>query len=71
VKKLGLETYEHPHQICKKCKIKFDINANFIDEVEVDGVPLDICGVVLNNQYTYREKSHFLKGREEVSPNQR
>jgi hypothetical protein len=26
---------------------------------------------VLNNQYTYREKSHFLKGREEVSPNQR
>ena len=55
VKKLNLETMPHhkPYllgwitkdanlQVTQKCVFRFAINANFIDEVELDVVPLDI-----------------------------
>lgn len=58
VKKLNLETIIHtkPYpfgwvcddaklQVTRMCKLKFSITANFIDEVELDVVPLDICGI--------------------------
>jgi hypothetical protein len=40
-------------QVTKQCKIKFAINSNYVDEVELDIVPLDICGIVLESPYLY------------------
>jgi hypothetical protein len=40
-------------KVTKQCKIKFVVSANFIDEVELDVVPLDICGVVFGSPYMY------------------
>lgn len=37
----------------KQCRFKFAINNNFIDEVEVDVVPFDVCGVILGSPYLY------------------
>jgi hypothetical protein len=62
--KLGLESHDHPIpyplrwvnkdediKVTKQCKIKFIISVDFIDEVELDVVPLDICGVVFGIPY--------------------
>jgi hypothetical protein len=62
VKKLRLEVCDHPIpyplgwvnkdakiKVMKQCKIKYSISANFINEVEWDVVPLDVCGVVFGS----------------------
>ena len=46
-------------QVTGKCKLRFVITANFIDEVELDVVPLDICGMVLGSSYLYDIKAIF------------
>jgi hypothetical protein len=62
VQKLGLETGPHlkPYtlgcicdnaQVTKQCKLWFVIASSFIDEVELDVVSLDICGMVLGSPY--------------------
>jgi hypothetical protein len=64
--KLWLEVHDHPHpyplgwvnkdaelNVTKQCKIKFVISANYIDEVEVDVVPLDVCGVMFGSLYMH------------------
>ena len=64
VKKLNLETMPHHKsyplgritkdanlQVTQKCIFKFAITTNFIDEVELDVVPLDILGIVLGSPY--------------------
>jgi len=64
VSNLGLETFNHPNpyplgwmhcnaslQVTKQCKFKFAICAKYIDEILVDIVPLDTCGVILGNPY--------------------
>jgi hypothetical protein len=81
VKKLGLNMTPHKNpyplgwvcddaklQVTKQCKIKFAITAKFFDNVEVDVVPLHICGIILGSPYlfdrkVYREenKYHILK----------
>jgi len=74
VKKLNLKTISHPKpytlgwvcdnskfQVTRKCKHKFTITTNFIDGVELDVVPLDICGIVLNIPYLYDRKSIFYR----------
>jgi hypothetical protein len=33
-------------KVTKQCKIKFVVSAYFIDEVELEVVTLDMCGVV-------------------------
>jgi hypothetical protein len=43
----------------RQCVLKFSINAQFIDEVELDVVPLDICGIVLGSPYLYDRKAIF------------
>ena len=62
VKKLDLETVPH-HKLCplgwitkdadlqvtRKCIFRFAITTNFIDEVELDVVPLDISRIVLGS----------------------
>ena len=55
VKKLGLKTNNHPKpyplgwlkeksqiHVTKQCRLKFAITANYIDEVELDVIPLDM-----------------------------
>lgn len=72
VKKLNLKTTPHtkPYpldwvcddaklQVTRKCKLKFTIIANFMDEVEIVVVPLDICGIVSGSPYVYGQKSIF------------
>ena len=43
----------------KRCKLRFAIIANFIDEVELDVIPLDICGIVLGSPYLYDRRDLF------------
>jgi hypothetical protein len=72
VKKLKLETSPHPKpyplgwicdntklQVTRKCKLRFAITANFVDEVELDVILLDICGIVLGSPYLYDRKAIF------------
>ena len=44
----------------KKCKIKFVISVDFIDEVELDVVPLGVCGVVFGSHYMYMRDQIFM-----------
>ena len=43
----------------KRCKLKFSITANFLDEVELDVIPIDICGIVLVSPYLYDRRAIF------------
>jgi hypothetical protein len=74
VKKLKLETIPHPKpyplgwicdnaklQVTRRCKLRFAITANFVDEVELDVIPLDICGIVLGSPYLYDRKAIFYR----------
>jgi hypothetical protein len=45
--------------VTKKCRIKFAITSKFVDEVDFDVVPLDICGIVLGSPYIYDRKTVF------------
>jgi hypothetical protein len=45
--------------VTKRCKLRFSITAIFIDEVELDVIPLDICGIVLGSPYLYDRRSIF------------
>jgi hypothetical protein len=72
VKKLKLETIPHPNpyplgwicdnaklQVTRRCKLRFAITTNFVDEVELDVIPLDIYGIVLGSPYFYNRKAIF------------
>ena len=74
VKSLGLETRNHPTtyplgwlnkstqiKVTKQCGLRFAIIANYIDEVELDVVPIDICGVVLGSPYLYDHDAVFYR----------
>ena len=66
VSKITLEFHDHiiPYplgwlkrdaqfKVKKQCNIKFSICANFIDEVELDIVSLNLCGVDFGSPYIY------------------
>jgi hypothetical protein len=66
IKKLGLDVHDHPSpyplgwinkdeeiKVMKGCMIKFVVSVDFIDEVELDVIPLDMCGVVFGSPYVY------------------
>jgi len=66
VEKSGLEVHNHPIpfqlkwvtknakiKVTKQCKIKFSISVDFIDEVELDVVPFDVCGAMFRSPYMY------------------
>eukprot|EP00253_Pinus_taeda_P024266 PITA_24266 len=70
VKKLGLLITPHkkPYplgwrhdkaklQVTRQCKLKFSFRSAFVDEVELDVVPLDICGIFLGSPYLYDRKA--------------
>ena len=43
----------------RRCKLRSSITANYIDEVELDFIPLDICGIVLGSPYLYDRRAIF------------
>jgi hypothetical protein len=74
VNNLGLKTKPHPRpyplgwicgdnklQVTKQCTIKFSITSKYHDEIELDIVPLDICGNVLGSPYLYDRKVIFYR----------
>jgi hypothetical protein len=76
---LELETKLHPKpypfgwvcedaklHVSKKCKLIFAITSKFIDEVELDVMQLDICGIVLVIHYLYDRKAISTWGRTSI-----
>jgi hypothetical protein len=72
VKKMGLEMKPHMNPyplgwvcdkekliVTKQCRIKFAIASKLIDEVDLEVVPPDICGMVLGSSYLYDRKEVF------------
>jgi hypothetical protein len=70
VKKMGLEMKPHPKHyplgwvcdkeklnVTKQCRVRFAIASKLIDEVDLDVVSLDICGIVLGSPYLYDKKT--------------
>jgi hypothetical protein len=54
-------------RITRRCKIKFSISANYVDEVECEVAPLDACGVMLGSPYLWDRDATFY--RRECDPN--
>jgi hypothetical protein len=48
-------------KITIQCNIKFVVSVDFIDKVELDAVPLDICGVVSEIPYIYMMDEIFVQ----------
>ena len=46
------------HLSCQ-CRLKVAITMGFVDEVDLDVIPLDICGIVLGSPYLYDRKTIF------------
>eukprot|EP00253_Pinus_taeda_P018942 PITA_18942 len=74
VKKLGLTTTPHKKpcplgwlndnaqlQVTRQCKLKFSFGSTTLDKVELDVIPLDICGIVLGSPYLYDKNAIFYK----------
>ena len=45
----------------RQCKLKFSFGSALVDEVELDIIPLDICGIVLGSPYLYDIKAIFYR----------
>jgi hypothetical protein len=58
---LGWVNKDAEIKVTKKCKIKFAISVDFIDEVELDVVPLDVCAVVFGSPYMYMRDEIFMQ----------
>jgi hypothetical protein len=69
VKNMGLETKPCPKPyplgwvcdkeklyVTKQSRVRFDIASKLIDEVDLDVVSLDKCGIVLGSPYLYDRK---------------
>jgi hypothetical protein len=74
VRNIGLKFHDHliPYplgwvnkdakiKVTKQCKIKFVVSFNFIDEVELDLVPLDVCRLVFGSPYMYMRDFIFMQ----------
>jgi hypothetical protein len=47
--------------VTKQCRVIIVISSKLIDEVDLDVVPLHICGIVLENPYLYDRKAVFFR----------
>jgi hypothetical protein len=47
--------------VSKKCNMKFSKSEIYIDEVELELVPLDMCGVVFGSPYMYMKDAIFMR----------
>jgi len=50
-------------QVTRQCKLKFSFGSSFVDEVELDIIPLDICGIVLRSPCLYGRKAIFYRAK--------
>jgi len=48
-------------QVTRECLFKFTNTEKFIDEVELEVVPLDISGIILGSPYLYDRKEVFYR----------
>ena len=48
-------------KVTKQHKIKFSISVEFIDEVELDIVLLDVCGIMFGIPYMYMRDATFMR----------
>ena len=46
-------------QVTRKCILRYEINSNFLDEVELDVEPLEISGILSGSPYLYDRKEVF------------
>jgi hypothetical protein len=51
---LGWINKELKHNATKLYKIKFDLSENYVNEVEIDVVLLDVCGVMFGSTHIYK-----------------
>jgi hypothetical protein len=58
---LGWVYYKEKLNVTKQCRAKFSIASKLIDEVDLDVVPLDMCGIVLGSSYLYDRKAVFFR----------
>jgi hypothetical protein len=56
---LGLVCDKEKLNVTKQCRVRFAITSKLIDEVDLDVVSLDICGIVLGSPYLYDRKEIF------------
>ena len=56
---LGWVCKDNKLQVTIQCDLKFAITSKFVDEVEFDVVPLDICGIMLGSPYLYDRNTIF------------
>jgi len=47
--------------VIRQCKLRFSFGSTFVDEVELDIIPLDICGILLGSPYLYDRKAIFYR----------
>ena len=47
--------------VTKQCWLKFSITSNYIDDVDLDVISLDICGIVLGSPYLYDRDAVFYR----------
>jgi hypothetical protein len=73
VSKPRLEVHDHPSpyllgwvnkdaeiKVTKQCRTKFAISVDFVDEVELDVVPLNVCGVMFGSPNMYMRDAIFM-----------
>jgi hypothetical protein len=48
-------------KVMKQCIIKFVVSVDFFDEVELDVVPLDVCGIMFGITYMYMRDVVFMQ----------
>jgi len=58
---LGWVNNDAEIKVTKQCKIKFAISVDFINEVELDVVPIDMCRVVFGSSYMYMMDVIFMQ----------
>jgi hypothetical protein len=57
----GLENKDANVKVRKQCKIKFVVSVDFICEVELCIIPLDVCRVVFGILYMYMRDAIFMQ----------
>jgi hypothetical protein len=53
---LGWVSDKEKLNVTKECRLRFVIASKMIDEVDLDVVPLDVCGIILGSPYLYDRK---------------
>lgn len=58
---LGWVCKNNKVQVIGQCALRFTITSKYVDEVQFDVFPLDVCGIVLDSPYLYDRKTIFYR----------